>query len=74
MKAVKEKIKEDGEIRIPKEIMRDLQLKVGEEVELSIEDNILFVRPERARKKLQIKPEIIDKLVEEEELFEPEWT
>ena len=45
MKAVKEKIKEDGEIRIPKEIMRDLQLKVGEEVELSIEDNILFVRP-----------------------------
>lgn len=74
MKVVKERIKGQGEIRIPKEIMEDLRLNVGEEVELSIEDDMLVIRPRRARRKLQIRPEIIDDLVEKEEFFEPEWT
>lgn len=74
MKAVKERIKGEGEIRIPKEMMENLQLNVGEEVELSIEDDMLVIRRRRARRKLQIRPEIIDELVEQEEFFEPEWT
>lgn len=73
---VKERIKEDGKIRIPQEMMEILRLKVGEEVEMSIKGDKLVIRarPEGERKKIRISPEIVDKLVEEEELFEPEWT
>jgi len=73
MGVVKERIRGEGEIRIPKEMMDDLRLNVGEEIELSIEDDTLVIRPRRMRRKLRIRPEIIDELVEKEEFFEPEW-
>lgn len=74
MGIVKERIRGEGEIRIPKEMMDDLRLNVGEEIELSIEDDMLVIRPRRMRRKLRIRAEIIDELVEKEEFFEPEWT
>jgi antitoxin component of MazEF toxin-antitoxin module len=73
MEAIKEKIKQNGDFHIPKAIMERLKLKIGEEVNLRIEGNKLIIEPEKIeRKKLKIKSETIDDLVENEELFEPE--
>lgn len=75
MRIVKEKIQKNGEIRIPKEIMKNLKLKPGEEVELKVENNKLIVGSgsrKGKRIKLKIDRKIVDQLVENEELFEPE--
>lgn len=73
MRIVKEKVQKNGEIRIPKEIIKDLKLKPGEEVELRVENNKLIVESRKGeRMKLKIDQKIVDQLVENEELFEPE--
>jgi len=73
MRIVKEKIQENGEIRIPKEIVKNLKLKPGEEVELRVENNKVIVESRKGeRMKLKIDRKIVDQLVENEELFEPE--
>lgn len=73
MEVIKEKIKQNSEVQIPKKIMETLRLRVGEEVKLRVEGNKLIVEPERVvRGKLRIGQEIVDELVENEELFEPE--
>lgn len=76
MRIIKEKVEKKGVIRIPREMMENLQLKVGEEVELSIEGDVLIVRPKRVekRKKLHIQAQVVDELIDKEEIFEPEWT
>jgi len=66
-------ITQDGMIQIPMEVLEQLKLKVGEAVELRVQGDILVIRPKRAkRRKLSIRQEIVDELVEHEELFEPE--
>jgi len=73
MRIVKEKVQKNGEIRIPKEIIKDLKLKPGEEVELRVENNKLIVKSQKGeRTQLKINRKIVDQLVENEELFEPE--
>ena len=73
MKVVKERIEQNGEFRIPKKIMENLKLRVGQEVRLRVERGKLIIEPARAkRRKLRIGQGIIDELVENEELFEPE--
>jgi len=73
MRIVKEKIQKNGEIRIPKEIVKNLKLKPGEEVELRVENNKVIVESRKGeRMKLRIDRKIVDQLVENEELFEPE--
>lgn len=73
MRIVKEKVQKNGEIRIPKEIIKDRKLKPGEEVELRVENNKLIVKSQKGeRTQLKINRKIVDQLVENEELFEPE--
>lgn len=71
MEIITKKTRRNGDFYIPKKIMERLKLKRGEEVILRIEGNKLIIEPEK-RKKLKIKHGIIDELVENEELFEPE--
>lgn len=71
MEIITKKIRQTGDFYIPKNIMERLKFKRGEEVIIKIESNKLIIEPEK-RKKLIIKHEIIDELVENEELFEPE--
>ena len=48
-------------------------MKPGEEVELRVENNKLIVESRKGeRMKLKIDQKIVDQLVENEELFEPE--
>lgn len=76
MKIVKGKIGEKGTIQVPREVLQSLQLQGGEEIEVRVEGEALVIQRRRkqleGRKKLTIKPEIIDELVEREEQFEPE--
>jgi len=81
MKVVKRKIEDDGRIYIPKQIIENLGIKKGQELELFLENDAIVIRVEKTRrsfafrrKKLKISPHILDQLVEEEELFEAEWT
>ena len=78
MKIVKGKIGEKGTIQVPGKILQSLQLQDGEEVEVRVEGEALVIQRPReqvkGRKKLAIRPEIIDELVEREEQFEPEWS
>ena len=73
MEVVRERIEQNGELRIPGEIMKSLKLRVGEEVKLRVEGGRLIIESERVvGRKLRIGQGIIDELVENEELFEPE--
>jgi antitoxin component of MazEF toxin-antitoxin module len=73
MEVVRERIEQNGELRIPGEIMESLKLRVGEEVKLRVEGGRLIIESERVvGRKLRIGQGIIDELVENEELFEPE--
>ncbi len=65
MEVVRERIEQNGELRIPGEIMKSLKLRV--------EGGRLIIESERVvGRKLRIGQGIIDELVENEELFEPE--
>lgn len=73
MEVIKERIRPGGRLQIPEAIMNHLKLSVGGEVKLSVVGNKLIVEPLKVeRKRLKICPEIIDELVENEELFQPE--
>lgn len=73
MEVITEKIRSRGNLRVPKVIMDRLNWPPGEEVKLSIAGNRLIVEPLNVqRKRLKIKAEIIDQLVEHEEWFQPE--
>ena len=70
---IKKKIKKNGDLHIPKAIMKKLKFKIGDEVILRLEGNRLIVESENSkRKKLKIKQEIVDELVENEDFFTPE--
>ena len=78
MKVVKGKIGEKETIQVPAEVLRSLQLESGEEVEVRVEGGALVIQGRQkqteGRKKVAVRPEIIDELVEQEEQFEPEWS
>jgi antitoxin component of MazEF toxin-antitoxin module len=72
MEAVRERIKGKGMIQIPREIMEKLRLSEGDEIALRIEASRLVIDPVTARRRMRLRTEIVDELVEREEFFEPE--
>lgn len=53
--------------------MKELNFKIGDEVILRLKGNRLIVESENSKnKKLKIKQEIVDELVENEDFFTPE--
>jgi AbrB family looped-hinge helix DNA binding protein len=74
MGVIRERIKGKGMIQIPKEIMEKLRLSEGDEIALRIEASKLVIDPVTARRRMRLRTEIVDELVESEESFEPELT
>ena len=74
MEAVRERIKNKGMIQIPREIMKKLHLSEGDEIALRIEASKLVIGPVTARRRMRLRTEIVDELIEHEEFFEPELT
>ena len=74
MTVVREKVKEEGVLRLPQEIWRHLCLKPDAEVEIRVEKGRLIVTPVSERKRLRLAPELVDELVANEESYLPEWT
>lgn len=88
LKSYVEKIGQNGEIKIPGDYLKLLGLCPGEEVELKLEDGHLLVEPlkelptykkrpakgpvEELTGSLPLPPELVDELVENEHLFEPQ--
>lgn len=76
-KIIHERIKPSGDIHIPKSILSDLGLRVGEEIELRVVDRKVLIEPmkmgvDELSGSLRIDSKLIDELIEKEELFEPE--
>jgi len=74
---IHERIKPNGGIHIPKSVLAELGLKVGEEIELRVVDRKLLIEPmkmgvDELSGSLRIDSKLVDELVEKEELFEPE--
>jgi antitoxin component of MazEF toxin-antitoxin module len=70
--AIREKIQQDGVLRLSQEIWQYLRLETGAEVELRVEEGRLIVTPIVERKRLRLAPDIVDELVANEELYLPE--
>jgi len=70
--AMREKIGQDGVLRLSQEIWQRLNLETGAEVELRVEERRLIVTPFVERKRLRLAPDIVDELVANEELYLPE--
>lgn len=72
-----QKIKPNGELKLPQEVMRKLKLKVGEKVRLEIRGNEITVQPVKVGKKNITKklsgsiklhdPKLIDEIISSEE-------
>lgn len=69
---IKERILSNGIVHIPDEILECLHWKAGKEIKLKIEGKRLVIESEQERKKLRIRKEIVDELVENEEFFNSE--
>ncbi len=52
--------------------MQKLRLSEGDEIALRIEASRLVIDPVTARRRMRLRTEIVDELVECEEFFEPE--
>ncbi|MCL0061847.1 AbrB/MazE/SpoVT family DNA-binding domain-containing protein [Thermodesulfovibrionales bacterium] len=72
IQAVRGRIKNNGMVQIPRKIMQELRLSEGDEVVLRIEASKLVIDPVTARRRMRLRTEIVDELVEHEEFFEPE--
>ena len=70
--AIREKIQQDGVLRLSQEIWQHLRLETGAEVELRVEEGRLSVTPIVERKRLRLAPDIVDELVANEDLYLPE--
>ena len=57
-------------IRIPKQLLKDIDLAVGQEVNLQVQDGTLLVYPAKKRYTLQ---ELIAKIPEDYEAEEVNW-
>ena len=69
---VKERIKNNGFIQVPSQLMKISGLSNGTEVYLKAEESRLVIEPVQSIRRMRLKAEIVDELVENEELFEPE--
>jgi len=73
MDVIYEKIKPNGDIHLPKSVLANLGLKVGEEVELSLEDKRLMIQPHKdpideLTGSISLKdPKLIDEIIESED-------
>ena len=70
--AIREKIGQEGVLRLSQEIWQYLGLRTGAEVELRVEEGRLIVTPLVERKRLRLAPDIVDELVADEERYSPE--
>lgn len=72
-KIIHEKIKPDGDIHIPKSILADLGLRVGEEIELKVVDRKVLIEPSRSIVDeltgiIKIDPKLAEEIIEDKEL------
>ncbi len=72
MGVVIERIKGNGMIQIPREIMQNLRLSEGDEVALRVDELKIVIAPVTTRRHVRLDSAIVDELVEKEEFFEPE--
>jgi len=69
---VKERIKSNGSIHVPPQLMKISGFSNGTEVYLKAEESRLVIEPVQSIRRMRLNAEIVDELVEYEELFEPE--
>jgi len=74
MQTVESRIKKGGIIQIPRELLLLIGVLDGNQVQLRHEGRKIVIEPvvKETRKRLYLNSGIVDKLVEEEEYFEPE--
>lgn len=72
MKTVKERIKKDGLIQVPPQLMKITGLSDDSEIYLKAKASKLVIEPVQARRRMRLNAEVVDELVENEELFEVE--
>lgn len=73
MEAVVEQIGAGGVVHIPPQLLKKLHLAEGDKVYLRAEQPArLVIVPTTARKRVRLDAQIVDELVENEALFEPE--
>ena len=72
MEITTERVKKGGTITIPREILDGVGIMDGDEIFLRRDGRRLVIEPAVQRKRLLINSDIVDKLVEQEEMFEPE--
>jgi len=75
MDPIFERIKPNGDIELPKQIMESLHLKVGEEVELRVRDREVLIKPARSVVEeltgiVTADSDIVDEIIENEEYYE----
>jgi len=77
MDPIFERIKPNGDIRLPKSVLEPLKLKAGEKVMLNVRGNEIHIKPAEARKKNITKritgsiklhnPKLIDEIINSED-------
>jgi bifunctional DNA-binding transcriptional regulator/antitoxin component of YhaV-PrlF toxin-antitoxin module len=72
MEVTTERLKKGGIITIPQSVLDYMGLAEGDEVLLRGDGRRLVIEPVIKRKRLALSFDIVDKLVEQEDLFEPE--
>jgi bifunctional DNA-binding transcriptional regulator/antitoxin component of YhaV-PrlF toxin-antitoxin module len=72
MEMTTERVKKGGTITIPRKILEGAGIMEGDEIFLHREGRKLVIEPAIKRKRLFLNSDIVDKLVEQEDKFEPE--
>lgn len=72
MEITTERVKKGGNITIPREILDGVGIMDGDEIFLRRDGRRLVIEPAVQRKRLFLNSDIVDKLVEQEDKFEPE--
>jgi len=75
MDVIYEKIKPNGDIHLPKSVLANLGLKVGEEVELRVMGRKVLIEPSRSVVDelsgiIKVDSRIVDEIIENEEFYE----
>jgi len=72
---IHERIKPNGDIHLPKSVLANLGLKVGEEVELRVMGRKVLIEPSRSVVDelsgiIKVDSRIVDEIIENEEFYE----
>jgi len=75
MDPIFERIKPNGDIELPKQIMKTLHLKVGEKVELRVRDREVLIKPARSVVEeltgiVKADSDVVDEVIENEEYYD----